>query len=274
MPLTEIDSLQNPRVKLARGLKRKRQRDRSGLFLLEGERELARGLESGLEATQIFLCPKLFKHGAKSEARHRAHLNRSVPVAYLSQKVFQACSYRENPDGFLALCKVFRTSLHDLSLSPNPLLLVLESIEKPGNLGALLRTADAAGVDAVILNDPVTNTFNPNVIRASAGVVFAVPSVVATPSQTFDYLKSHRIPVVGTLPTANASLFQTSLLGPIAILLGSEKDGVSDFWMRHCDRHIKLPMLGQADSLNVSATAAAILYEALRQRLLATKTPS
>ncbi|MBC9867342.1 MAG: hypothetical protein F7O42_05575 [Opitutae bacterium] len=180
--------------------------------------------------------------------------------------MFEACSYRENPDGFLADCNVFRTSLHDLSLSPNPLILIVESVEKPGNLGALLRTADATGVDAVILNDPVTDIFNPNVIRASAGVAFAVTSIVATPTETLQYLKTRHIAVVATLPTAETSLFQIALSGPVAILMGSEKDGLSDFWMHHCDRHIKLPMRGRADSLNVSATAAAVLYEAVRQR--------
>lgn len=266
MPLTEIDSLHNPRIKLVRSLTRKRRRDKRGLFLLEGEREVARGLEAGLEATQILLCPKLFKHGARSETQKRAHLSQGTPVVYLSEKVFSACSYRENPDGFLAVCKVFRTSLHDLSLSPNPLILIVESVEKPGNLGALLRTADATGVDAVILNDPVTDIFNPNVIRASAGVAFAVTSIVATPDETLQYLKAHQMAAVGTLPTAGTSLFQTSLSGPVAILLGSEKDGLSDFWMRHCDCHIRLPMRGRADSLNVSATAAVVLYEAVRQR--------
>ena len=266
MPLTEIDSLQNPRIKLVKGLMRKRQRDRLGLFLLEGEREVARGLEAGLEATQILLCPKFFKHGAKSEARQREHLSRGTPVVYLSEKVFRACSYRENPDGFLALCKVFRTSLDDLPHSPNPLILIVESVEKPGNLGALLRTADATGVDAVILNDPVTDTFNPNVIRASAGVAFSVPSVVATPVETLEYLKAHQIPVVATLPTAGTSLFQTSFSGPTAIILGSEKAGLSNFWLNGADVMTSIPMSGQADSLNVSSTAAVLLYEAVRQR--------
>lgn len=266
MPLTEIDSLQNPRIKLVKGLMRKRRRDQLGLFLLEGEREVARGLATGLEATQILLCPQFFKRGAKSEARHREHLNRGTPVVYLSEKVFRACSYRENPDGFLALCKVFRTSLHDLSLSPNPLILIVESVEKPGNLGALLRTADATGVDAVILNDPVTDIFNPNVIRASAGVVFAVPSVVATPLETLQYLKAHQMAAVGTLPTAGTSLFQTSLSGPTAIILGSEKAGLSNFWLNAADVITSIPMSGQADSLNVSSTAAVLLYEAIRQR--------
>ena len=266
MPLTEIDSLHNPRIKLVKSLVRKRRRDKLGLFLLEGEREVARGLEAGLEATQILLCPKLFKHGAKSEAQRRAHLSRGAPVVYLTEIVFEACSYRENPDGFLALCKVFRTSLDDLSLSPNPLILIVESVEKPGNLGALLRTADATGVDAVILNNPVTDIFNPNVIRASAGVAFAVPSVVATPVETLEYLKAHQIAVVGTLPTAGTSLFQTSLSGPIAILMGSEKDGLSNFWLNRADVTTSIPMSGQADSLNVSSTAAVLLYEAVRQR--------
>ncbi len=268
MPLTEIDSLNNPRIKLVKGLMRKRRRDKRGLFLLEGEREVARGLEAGLEATQILLCPKLFKHGARSEARRRALLSRGTPVVYLSEKLFEACSYRQNPDGFLAICKVFRTSLDDLSLSPNPLILIVESVEKPGNLGALLRTADATGVDAVILNDPVTDIFNPNVIRASAGVAFQVPTTTASVQESADFLKNHDIQSIAATPEASNLYYNAEFSHPSALILGSEKDGLSNFWLNRADVTINIPMSGQADSLNVGSTAAILLYEAVRQRAL------
>lgn len=267
MPLTTIDSLQNPRIKRVKALSQKRQRDREGLFSLEGERELVRGLAAGVEATQIFICPDLFKHGPVSEAIHQSLLEGSTPVVYLTKKVFEHCSYRENPDGYIATCKTFNRTLDELSLSDNPLLLILESLEKPGNLGTILRTADAVGVDALILNDPVTDLFNPNVIRASAGVVFKVPTVATTPEETHTFLKARLISSYGTTPDTEQLHYDADFANPCAILMGSEKDGLSDYWIQNCDQKIRLPMHGQADSLNVGAATAAVLYEAVRQRL-------
>lgn len=266
MPPTTIDSLQNPRIKRARGLMQKRQRDREGLFLLEGERELERGLASGIEATQIMLCPEWFKHGERSETLHQRLLAGKTPVVYLSRKVFEHGSYRDHPDGFLAICKTYHRTLNDLILSENPLLLILESLEKPGNLGAILRTADATGVDAVILNDPATDIFNPNVIRASAGVVFKIPVSVASPEETLRYLQEKGIHSLAATPGTETLYYDAALAKPSAILLGSEKDGLSDFWIQHAAQTIRLPMHGQADSLNVGAATAAVLYEAVRQR--------
>jgi len=249
MPLTTIDSLQNPRIKRVKALSQKRQRDREGLFLLEGERELVRGLAAGIETAQVFICPELFKHGAVSEAIHQSFLEGSTPVVYLTRKVFEHCSYRDNPDGFLATGRTFNRSLGDLKLSETPFLLILESLEKPGNLGTILRTADAVGVDALILNDPVTDLFNPNVIRASAGVVFKVPTVAATPKETHDFLKQLAISSFGTTPDTEQLHYHADFAKPCAILMGSEKDGLSDFWIQNCDQKIRLPMHGQADSL-------------------------
>lgn len=266
MPLTTIDSLQNARVKRAKGLMQKRQRDREGLFLLEGERELERGIEAGIESTQIMLCPELFKHAETSLALKDKLIDGTTPVIFLTKQVFEHCSYRENPDGFLAICKTFNRSLDELVLSNNPLLLIVESLEKPGNLGTILRTADATGVDALILNDPITDIFNPNVIRASAGVAFKVPTVVATPSETHAYLKAKQILSFATTPDTDQLHFDASFSNPSAILMGSEKDGLSGFWIQHSDYKIRLPMTGQADSLNVGAATAAVLYEIIRQR--------
>ncbi|MCZ6675221.1 MAG: RNA methyltransferase [Verrucomicrobia bacterium] len=266
MPLTTIDSLQNPRIKRVKGLSQKRNRDKEGQFLLEGERELERGLAAGLEATQIMLCQEFFKHGEVSEALHQQLLQSSTPVVYLAKQVFEHCSYREHPDGFLAVCNTFQKTLDTLELSSTPLLLVLESLEKPGNLGTILRTADAAGVDALILNDPVTDLFNPNVIRTSAGVVFKVPTVVATAPETLDYLNSSNIHSYATTPATDCLHYDASFTGPSAIVMGSEKDGLTDFWIQNCTQKIRLPMHGQADSLNVGAATAAVLYEVIRQR--------
>ena len=266
MPLTTIHSLQNPRINRAKGLMAKRNRDREGLFLLEGERELQRGLAAGVAANQIMLCPELFRHGNASESLHQELLQQSTPAVYLAKPVFEHCSYRENPDGFLATCKIFSRSLSDLSLSQNPLILIVESVEKPGNLGALLRTADATGVDAVILNDPVTDIFNPNVIRASAGVVFQVQTTTASLEESADFLKDHGIQTIAATPDAIELYYNTNISTPSAIILGSERDGLSNFWLDRADLKISIPMSGQADSLNVSLTAAILLYEAVRQR--------
>lgn len=266
MALTRIDSLQNPRVKLIKELIQKRHRDRSGLFLLEGERELARGLKSGLDATQILICEELFKHQKASETFLQKLLGKDVPIVCLSKKVFEHSSYRENPDGFMAICKTFQKTLRDIALCDTPLLLIAERLEKPGNLGALLRTADATSVDAIILNDPITDLFNPNVIRASGGLAFQVPAVLASSEETIEYLKRNKIVSHATTPGGGEDYCQAQLFSSSAIVLGSEKDGLSDFWIQNCDRKISLPMLGKADSLNVSATASAVLYEAVRQR--------
>jgi len=266
MPLTTIDSLQNPRVKRAKALSQKRQRDREGLFLLEGERELARGLAAGIESTQIMLCPELFKHGEASEHLSEELISGDIPVIYLAKNVFEHSSYRENPDGFLAVCRTFSRSLEDIQLSDNALLLVLESVEKPGNLGTILRTADATGVDALILNDPITDIFNPNVIRASAGVVFNVPTIIASSEETQYYLKSKCIQSIATTPDTSTLYHEVALNKPSAILMGSEKDGLSNFWLKEADIKTRLSMSGQADSLNVSVTTAIMLYEAIRQR--------
>ncbi len=266
MPLTTIDSLQNQRIKRAKALTQKRQRDRAGLFLLEGEREVRRGLEAGIEATQFMLCPELFKHGEISENLHEELIAGDIPVIYLTSHVFKHCSYRDNPDGFLAVCRTFKLSLEDTKLSDNALLLILESVEKPGNLGTILRTADATGVDALIINDPVTDLFNPNVIRASAGVAFNVPAIVASSEETRSFLKSHRIQSIATTPDTSTLYHDVPMRQSSAILMGSEKDGLSKFWLKEADIKARLPMSGQADSLNVSVTTAIMLYEAIRQR--------
>jgi len=267
MPPTYIESLQNPRVKFLATLKNKRQRKREGKFLIEGEREVIRARDAGISFEQIFLCEDFYKHSSTSETLAESLLADDTPVVLLDTKVFKHLSMRDNPDGFLALASTFEPHLDRLPLSDTPFLLILEALEKPGNLGTILRTADAVGVDGVIVTDPVTDIFNPNVIRASAGVVFKVPVAVCDNDTLSPWLEQRHIHTVATTPDTELLHFQADYTGPVAILMGSEKDGLAPYWLEKADTKVRLPMHGQADSLNVGAATAAVLYEAVRQRL-------
>jgi TrmH family RNA methyltransferase len=175
-------------------------------------------------------------------------------------------SYRENPDGWLAVFSIPRLSLEDLSLGKYPLIIVAESIEKPGNLGAILRTADAARVDAVLVCDPRVDAFSPNVVRASRGTVFTVPVVETKSTQALIYLQQHGIQVLAATPSAEAEYTRQDLRAPLAVAVGTEDEGLSELWMKHADVRVRIPMLGRVNSLNVSIATALIIYEAVRQR--------
>ncbi|HTO02514.1 MAG TPA: RNA methyltransferase, partial [Opitutus sp.] len=192
----------------------------------------------------------------------------------LTKDAFAKVAYRERPDGLLAVAPQWRRSLADLEAARSPestkppFLLVVEAIEKPGNLGTILRSADAAGCDAVIVCDPVTDIFNPNVVRASTGVLFAVPLVVEESANVLHWLKEKAIRTVATTPAAEKLYTDTDLRGPLAIVMGSEQYGLSEFWLKHCDQPVRIPMAGQADSLNVAMATIITLFEAVRQRSL------
>ena len=184
----------------------------------------------------------------------------------LSRAAFAKVAYRERPDGLLALAPQWRRTLADLRLGPAPLLLVVEAIEKPGNLGTILRSADAAGCAAVIVCDPVTDIFNPNVVRASTGVLFSLPCVVAEGPPVLAWLRDRGIRTVATTPAAETLYSAADLRGPLAVVMGSEQYGLSDFWLKNADLPVRIPMAGQADSLNVAMAATITLFEAIRQR--------
>jgi TrmH family RNA methyltransferase len=184
----------------------------------------------------------------------------------LSKEAFAKCAYRERPDGLLAVAPQWKLGLDDLKLSAAPFLLVCESIEKPGNLGTILRSADAAGCDALILCDAVTDLFNPNVVRASTGVLFSVPVVVAESQTVQGWLKARGIRTAATTPHTENLYTQTELRGPLAVVMGSEQYGLSEFWMKNADVLVRIPMAGQADSLNVAMATIITLFEAVRQR--------
>jgi TrmH family RNA methyltransferase len=183
---------------------------------------------------------------------------------------FGKVSYRDRPEGLLAVAKQFQTRLTDREVGPRPLVLVVEAIEKPGNLGTMLRTADATGVDLVIVTDPTTDIFNPNVVRASTGMLFEIPIAVSSGPEAIQWLRQRSIPIVATTPATSATHWDADLSNAAALVVGTEQYGLSDAWLHAADLKIRIPMEGRADSLNAAMAAGVVLYEALRQRVQST----
>ena len=265
MPPLTITSLQNPRVKQAVRLRDKRDRIREWLMPVEGRDELLLALESGANPRTVFHCPAL-TNAADRDATLRAVTARGAEVIEVSEPVFAKMAYREHPDGWLAIFPRPDRTLPGLQLPPAPLLVVAEAVEKPGNLGALLRTADAAGVDAVLVCDPVTDVTNPNVIRASRGTVFTVPVVEAPAGDALRWMKERRIRLVAATPGAATDYTAADLRGALAIAVGAEDSGLSAAWMDAAAVRVRIPMRGRVNSLNVATAAALVIYEAVRQR--------
>lgn len=254
----DIASLQNPRVKrLVKLRDDKKTRRQDGLMLVEGFDEIQLALAAGHKPQTVLSAPQI-------ASRHLTFPH--AEALTVSRAVFEKISYRENPDGWLAVFPIPRTTLSDLKLSKTPLVIVAESIEKPGNLGAMLRTADAAGVDALLVCDSRVDVWNPNVVRASRGAVFCVPVVECDNASALEWLKGGKIRVAAASPAGDEVYSNVDLSQPIAIAVGTEDEGLSDFWMSNADVKLKIPMLGKVNSLNVSVSTALILYEAVRQR--------
>ncbi len=264
-PVEKITSLQNPRIKQLVKLRDRRPRDEAGVFLVEGYREIRRALEKRVALQELYFSPEWFL--GENERALIAEANAAGAQLFeLSKEAFAKVAYRERPDGLLAVAPQWRRALTDLVLGPAPFLLVVEAIEKPGNLGTILRSADAAGCDAVIVCDPVTDIFNPNVVRASTGVLFSVPLVVEESSRVEQWLRERGIRTVATTPAAEKIYSEVDLRGPLAVVMGSEQYGLSDFWLKQADVPVRIPMAGQADSLNVAMATIITLFEAVRQR--------
>lgn len=250
-------------------LRDRRPRDEAGVFLVEGYRQIRRALEKDITLTELYICPEWYLGDQGNEpALIEQAQAAGAKVFQLTKDAFAKVAYRERPDGLLAVAPQWRRTLADLEalLKPEPFLLVVEAIEKPGNLGTILRSADAAGVDALIVCDPVTDLFNPNVVRASTGVLFSVPVIIATSEDVRAWLAARRIRAVATTPSATDYYTDTDLRGPLAIVMGSEQYGLSDFWLKEADARVLIPMAGQADSLNVAMATIITLFEAVRQR--------
>ena len=262
-----ITSLQNPRIKQAVRLRERRDRDETGLFLIEGRRETARALANGWHLHTLFFCREIFSGMTEAEVLASAQAA-GVECVECSAAVFRKLAYGDRAEGLLAIAPQRHRTLAQLALPANPLLIVAEAIEKPGNLGTILRSADAAGVHAVIVCDGCTDVHNPNVVRASIGTLFSVPVVEATSDETLAWLREKKIAALAATPHAESEYTAVDLTRGVAIVVGQEQAGLSARWMESAELRVKIPMLGQADSLNVAAATTLLLFEAIRQRRL------
>lgn len=254
----DITSPQNARVKhIVRLRDDSRRRRQDGLMLVEGRDEIQLALSAGHVPQTIFWTPELAGREPGEVAAERLSVSRTV---------FEKMSYRENPDGWLAVFPIPRIALGEIKLSASPLVVAAESVEKPGNLGAILRTAEAAGVDALLVCDPRVDPWNPNVVRASRGAVFSVPVVESDNASALAWLRGGGLRVLAATPSAKTVYSDVDLRGAVAIAVGTEDAGLTDFWMSNADLKVRIPMLGKVNSLNVSVSTALIVYEALRQR--------
>lgn len=262
--VTRIDSPQNPRIQAAVALRDRRDRLAAGLTIVDGARECRRALGAHVEVEAAFVCPPLLRSedGRGAAAALRA---RGIDPVEVSERAFAKLAFGDRVDGLVLVVRTPPTKLDDLDVGEDPLILVTEDVEKPGNLGAILRTADAAGCDAVIAIGG-TDLFNPNVIRASIGTAFTVPLAAATAEAALEWLRSRAIRIVAARVDAERPYSDADLRGALALALGSEAAGLSSAWSAPDIEGVRLPMLGVADSLNVSATAAVLAYEARRQR--------
>lgn len=267
-----LTSFANPHVKAASALRDRRERDATGLTLIDGARELRRALDAGVHVTEVFVCESLV---AGPDAR--AILDRlratGMTVRPTSEPVFMKLAFGERAEGFVAVASVPSMALSGLTLPDDALLAVIEGVEKPGNLGAVLRSADGAAADAVIAASSRTDLFNPNAIRASAGTVFTVPLADAPTPEVLAWLREKEVRIVTARVEADRLYTEADLTGRVALVLGAEADGLTDAWIGADIEAVRLPMLGVADSLNVSVSAAVLLYEARRQRGLPPASP-
>ena len=252
-----ITSKQNSQIKHLLALQQKSSlRNKEGLFVLEGQRELEHCLNSGYEIETLFVCPKLTSFSV-------AQTTKTIEV---SADVYGRIAYREGTEGVIAIMRTRQHHLEDLKLNATPLIMVLESVEKPGNLGAILRTADAANVDAVIVCNPLTDLYNPNLIRASIGALFTVPIATCSTEECIAYLKKKNISILTAQLQDSHLYYNTPMTGPTAIVMGTESTGLTLPWREAATSHIRIPMLGALDSLNVSVSAAILIFDAVRQR--------
>lgn len=262
-----ISSTQNARVKRLVTLQQKSvARKAENVFVVEGRRELAHCIDAGFLLDELYICPELTGDNEKWLKSVCGRVGEEN-VFHVSPSVYDRIAYRGTSEGVVATVKSRHLQLEDLSLQDNPLLIVLESVEKPGNLGAVLRSADAAKADAVIVCDPLTDLFNPNLIRSSIGAIFTVPTVACTSEECIAFLKRKGINILTAQLQDSHLYYDTPMEGPTAIVMGTEATGLTSQWRKAATSHIRIPMLGRLDSLNVSVSAAILLFEAVRQRM-------
>ncbi len=277
MHTERITSASNPKIKNLLLLQEKsRARKEQGLFVVEGRRELSHCIGAGFRVRTLFICPEIAGRERLSSASLRDRITANAPeslslpeitrVVELTEEIYRKVAYRESTEGIIAEVEAKENHLEQLELPENPLVVVLEGVEKPGNLGAVLRSADAAKADAVIVADPLTDLWNPNLIRASIGAVFTVPTFAVSTVEAIGWLQSHGFSILTAQLQDSLPYYDTPMTGPTAIVMGTESTGLTDPWRRAATAHIRIPMLGRLDSLNVSVSAAILLFEAVRQR--------
>jgi RNA methyltransferase, TrmH family len=255
--MKQIISTANSRIKEIIKLQSSRERRKIGQIIIEGSREIELALKANFNILEIYYCPDIYQESLPET---------TAELIEVSQAVFAKITYKENPEGILAIAEPKFLKLTDIKTAKNPLIIILENVEKPGNLGAILRTAYAAKIDAVIVNEPQTDIYNPNVIRASMGHIFTVPTIVANTEETIAWLKNNDIKTYATAVTAQKNYTEINYNQGAAIVMGTENSGLSKEWLISANEQIIIPMQAGMDSLNVSVSTAIIIYETLRQR--------
>ena len=261
----ELTSLQNPKVKRAFALRDRRERDREGVTILEGYRELTRAHAAGIPIRETFYCREMFV-GENNDTLLDTLRDAGSAIYECSANVLRKIAYRERPEGLIAIAEMKRKGLDEIPARPDGLYLVAETIEKPGNLGSILRSADAVGATAVIVCNKQTDIFNPNVIRASTGAIFSMPLAETTSEEALAWLRNLGIKTLAATPHTHLYHTDVDMKQGVAIVVGAEQYGLSDYWMNSADLQVLIPMLGKMDSLNVATAATILLYEAARQR--------
>ena len=255
-----ITSAQNPKVKRLLELQQKSQeRRKSGLFVVEGRREIERCINNGYVVDTLFWCPEIF-------GEEEPHAD-GARIFQVSPDIYNKVAYRGGTEGIIAEVVARQLTLEDIKLQDRALVVVMESVEKPGNVGAVLRSADAANADAVIVCDPLTDLYNPNLIRASVGAFFSVSCVACTSEQCISWLKAKGVQILTAQLQDSCYYYEADMARSTAIVMGTEATGLTDKWREAADSHIRIPMLGCGDSLNVSVSAAILMFEAVRQRI-------
>jgi TrmH family RNA methyltransferase len=265
MNFLTITSAQNPAVKHACRLRNRRDREKEQLTLLEGYRELTRGSEYGMDIKEVFFCPEMFL-GQNEYSLLQKFAADGIKVMEVPAHLLEKMAYRDRPEGLVAVAAMKRHSLKDLAHKDGALYLIAEAVEKPGNLGSILRSADAAGVDGLIICNKCTDIYNPNVIRASTGALFSVPLAEASTAETIQWLHENNIKSLAATPHTDLIYTDVDMTQSIAIVVGTEQHGLTQSWLDNADINIRIPMLGKIDSLNVATAATILLYEAARQR--------
>jgi len=260
-----ITSPTNSRIKALVKLRKRRQRDETRTFIVEGYRELLRLVDGGFSIRTLFVCEDMFVGSNEPGLVERCR-SAGAEIVDVASDPFSKASYRDRPEGLLAIADQFDTNISRIPLDGDPLVLVVESIEKPGNLGTMLRTAEAAGLSGVIVADATTDPFNPNVVRASLGMIFSVPLAITDTPTAIASLRRAGVRIVATTPDAALPYFEADLTGPTALVVGSEQYGLTSAWIEEADTRVAIPMPGSADSLNAAMAAGIVVFEAVRQR--------